>query len=480
MRTITIIFALLLAATSIAQRHYDFEAALQLVSPNSGIIISENGHYYRLEFDADIQKGKFICNVAKTELPKTTVEALYNNVNNVSSKDIADNYDFGELHTTRLRLTRTEDNDRYELFEVSQDYLVLYKYVDVKYCNFEDYLPFFTVHFGNKKALLVTFKEEESCIIALKDKFKIVTFGENVTEVAYKKSQTVSNEELYVLSGRLDTNDLYTVDTLAGKKLTVKNVFGNPMFPKVYDSIEMDKITRCYSPEGLDLYNQQFKKLNTKKVKAFQIHRGFIEIIQGNTLSVLGFDGKEKKKPPFYGYISMDDNFSTNYTVAINKSDRRFRFSASTFEGDTLSVSMIHTEDIDRFYFKNNSSTANHEDSNDLRVPIITRVIGNSFNAIPVYYKRKNGTYGIGNLGNFLDTSYEPERYYEEFQNATKIEFSNGLLLVRKNNLSYYNFGDKSVWYKSLETFKGSFARYRTLNGGKGWLDRTGHEYPDE
>ena len=58
--------------------------------------------------------------------------------------------------------------------------------------------------------------------------------------------------------------------------------------------------------------------------------------------------------------------------------------------------------------------------------------------------------------------------------------FHNYLLIKRKNLFTFYpNIGTEPK-YKKLEPYIGYFARFETVDGKKGWVDRKGKEYFDE
>lgn len=83
-----------------------------------------------------------------------------------------------------------------------------------------------------------------------------------------------------------------------------------------------------------------------------------------------------------------------------------------------------------------------------------------------------NGKYGVWDFQN--------EKIILSYEYQKILPFHNYLLLKRENLYTFYpNIGIEPK-YKKLEPYIGYFARFETVDGRKGWVDRKGKEYFDE
>lgn len=85
---------------------------------------------------------------------------------------------------------------------------------------------------------------------------------------------------------------------------------------------------------------------------------------------------------------------------------------------------------------------------------------------------KTKGKYGVWDFQN--------EKIILPYEYQKIIPFHNYLLLKRENLYTFYpNIGIEPK-YKKLEPYIGYFARFETVDGRKGWVDRKGKEYFDE
>lgn len=461
------------------------EGELQFINPEKGIILKKDNKYLQLKIYPVTNHNKFEFRTNISELNLTEFNGLKNNEKNIYSTAIVKNYDFNKLKQIKFVSVEKEENenykpDIYEFFKYNNEVFVTYRFnyfeTFKKYKVFDcrEYSLFCYLNFGDEKSIIMTYEGEESFIIPTEKRLEFITNNYYFKEYKIiKKEGELSNKQNWFFSCLRPTNDVYRVDTLKNKKVQLMNYFNEKVIEKTFDKLELGHFVIGYNGNKIDLYNYHFKRFNLNNIRVIKSDEKWpiIQCINSNELKTIGLDGRDYKNEGFTIFGLPEADNSIEIFLHIDKENFSWSFH------QTNNFPIINNENIEEFYFQSNKN-------DDFLV--IEKYMNNKDapEDLFIYYKNKNGTYGINRLGYFIDPDFKNGIYIEKYQNLQSVKGDSKKgqpnFKIEKNNLFMYFPLQKDFRYKTLGEFQGNFARFELPNGQKGWLDMDGKEYLDK
>jgi hypothetical protein len=506
MKNLKLILALLLfTQLNFAQQTYKVtEGELQFINPEKGIILKKDKDYLQLTIQSDINnnnKMKFSTIINK--ISDADFINYSHNIKNVYFNDIIPNYDFKKIKKIRFVSVEKDEFGEYELTQFNNETFVIYQYEfredtnKMELIDCDEYSKYFYADFGENKKIIIISDNFNSFIIPTKNKLHLL--GNNSLEnYEILKQNKLTNKHIWLTTNRIYNEQEFKIDTLKNKKVQLKNIYDNVLIKDIYDSINVNNIIYCYRKNNVDLYNLAFTKLNKRRINAAHTYMGNIQVLQNNELKWIDWNGEELKKPTFFqGYYGIPESIIEvkPSELKINKSnnthyliDKNFyNYHSQIVQKD--SISLINTNDINTFYFINNSSL-NRIINRNLKTDEINLLSPKGLMYCRydvVYYKKNNGLLGFNFIEKFINPNFKNEEFdlfqelqSIEFQELQSIEFKEPFYKLEKNNLFMFYPLQNNFKYKSLDQFQYYFARFELPNGKKGWLSLDGKEYLDK
>lgn len=444
----------------------EIDADLQLITFKGGMIVKKANELYKLEIQDYDNKFKFVY----IKLDSGELEKLKPYKTNVYKKDISKTFNINNFRNLKFSYVEDEYENYFFLFN---DFL-LANFTNRKederyYLSLNDVSPFVVIEINKLKFLY--YFDSQTYIIPTIEGIKILEINNHGYDIVFKtEKHKASAAEISRCSEQIYTQDNFIEVEPTNQKCQLKNQYGTIEIAKKYDSIFLKKAIICYSKNRIDLYNYQYKKINNKPTRSFQLYDNCVQFIEGNQCVIRGYDGLDETPKRFEALPQIyEPDGTAAYTYNLTKEADGFHL----FLGwnKEKEIKLINTETIDSLFFANNQSDEYY---------------GNFGNWIycPVYYKLKNGNFGIGNLEQFTNKEYvDNDGYYTNYQDLQSVKGfwnSSFKFKLKRNNLFMYYPRQKVFRYKILEDFSGYFARFELPNGQKGWLDRENKEYLDE
>jgi hypothetical protein len=462
---------ILLTELCFAQKTYKVtEGELQFINPENGMVVKKNDGYYQISFY--IKNHKIESSSYKIE--NTAFNAMQKNEQNIYKNEIAKNFNFKSLKN--LKFSFIEDNEERYMYQFNtSNFACFTNNITEKSLRLDDFSSFCYIEINNLKMIYLF--ENQVFIAPTATTIRVLELNNYTYKVVYniEKHKPTNKEIIECLA---ETNRDYDIHKLKNGKFQLKNDNNEVVIKKQYDSIAVDYLIVCRNKKGYDLYNYRYEKLNQTELKAFRIFHNCIQMIQNNKCETIDYNG-DKVDVKHYSYFPIlempDGSGKRTFEFEIKKEENVFFARIKDFFGRfEKQTELLNTNDIENIFFSNNQSYDYLED------------FSSSLDC-PVYYKMKNGSYGISKLGNFIELEYNDLDHYSNYQDLQSvkgfyIQFKNRshtIFKLQKNNLYFYFPFQKDFKYKTLGDFQGNFARFELPNGQKGWLDLEGKEYLD-
>ncbi len=475
MKKILYISFLLITGLSFAQQTYKVtEGELQFINPEKGIIIKKADGFYRLE-PKEYNEEKFQL----TKLEPSEFEKLKNYETTVFKNDIIKNFDLHSLKNIKFTYTDEDKEEDYGFLFNEFLFASFRKNEENKLPKFDDLSPFIFIQINSLKFIYIF--ENGVYILSTKTGLKVLVTNNYNDETIFSVEKHITTaDEISLCSDKIYSNQQDYYSTLIKKeKYQLINKLEKTVISKKYDSIFLNKVIIGQNKKGYDIYNYQYKKLNQKLVKAFQIYRNKIQFLQDNKCITTDYSGieTESKRFGFFETPYMPDGTKL-FILNITKDKNDFVLDVNKGRGGRSEkvVKLINTENIENFYFPNNKSD---DYWGDLY----------SYESCCIYYQMKDKSYGFGTLNEFIKSDNDNRSIeLNDFKNLQEVKVfniqtsrNNGKFFkLKKNNLYLYYPLQKQFKYKTLNDFQGYYARFELPSGQKGWLTIDGKEYLDE
>lgn len=307
-------------------------------------------------------------------------------------------------------------------------------------------------------------------VLPTKNGLKVIVSEYNSDETTFSiLPHKIATEESVICAAYMKSycDEYYSITKSGKHKYRLADKFGTPEIKAAYDSIILGRAIIGMKNNKFDLYNYRHEKLNTKPARAYRLYSNCVQFLENNVVStkVYGGSDAEAKKYEIFDFPYEPDGTQT-YSFNIRKEDGRFY--ADISGNDTLTLKLQNTEGIESVYFHNNQSGGFMAGLSD-------------YANCPVYFKSKDGKFGLGELRRFTDPEHYDSDAYIDYQDLQSVEgVGSRLFKLKKDNLLMFYPLQRQFRYKSLAAFDGSFARFELPNGKKGWLGGDGREYLDE
>jgi|GEM_PF-5960680 len=462
-------FLFLITASCLGQRTFNVtQGELAFIHPKEGIILFKDNKYLKLEIKADIVDNVISYDTVLSQISNEKIKELKAESGNIYARNIF-SIDVSKLD--KLQFIGDFEYNVNSISYLNKECFILKEYTSGMVDSRTEPIHYFYVKLGNK-TIIQLFDERDGFIVNNKDKFVLYPVGGGSEKYSIKKKKV---KLLCQDVEQLQFDDLYRVDTLAGK-VGLQNYFREWALPAKYDSIFITRnYLTTYLDEKVELYNATLNKLRLKGLRAARQEEKFpyIYILQKNNskkINVLG--GKKMTIQWWKGYGPPDITYSFN----ISKESDVFYIESP--EGFGILYGKIwkggrqklyNTHDLDSIYLWK-EEIYDHS------------FIG--FNQVLVC-KMKNGKFKLEYLINFLVE--HPETSQEQFAGNRIIgdfdsveDKTNYLKIVKDGLIGYFPF-NKTVRYKEIEEYHGfsNYIRFTLPDGKKGWLDINGKEYLD-
>lgn len=490
-----IFFFLLIHPICNGQQTYTFsEGELQFIHPEKGIVIKKNDSFYKLDINVDFIGNKQNISSVLSPIKEDEVKILSKKQNSITYNEIDGSYDFKKLQ--KLQFVYEEDKDHsYKFCQFNPNYFAIFsnkRENGATYTSLVEYMPYIFIQLGKKK-IIYTYDNEQVYLIPTKNKINLFEqYSKPIAELKTEKL-ALTNNEVYQFSIHAFPNleeSFFKIDSLSNKKVLLKNSYNETLISKSYDSIVLGTLIRCYDNGSIDLYNLALKKLNKTKLKAVKQYRGSLQAIENNRLKLMDWTGTEIKKKIDFGIVLLEaPQRNYFYEVSITK-EPHFVLKARNFDNfcredsnTTIdSISLVNTENIKGFYFKN-QSTDTIDRPYDFtqhflfdKKARITELV--NFDYETIWFLNNDGTFGMNYLGHFIKTDFDSTTF-SNHQKLQSVDYNYPYYKIRKNDLYQFFPLQKEFRYKKLGDFQGNFARFELSNGQKGWLSLDGKEYFD-
>lgn len=473
--------------TSFGQQTYKVtEGELQFIIPNKGIVIKKELDFYffkkKYNFELD--------NEDKTSIYKFELEKLsYSEFEKYSnSEEVLFANDVTQLNANtvkNIKFTETTEDDLNQFYYLNKDMFV-YSQIDnfSKQPGRKKLYPFLILDFKNNKQIVYF---DDGLIIPLKKELKLLL---NHKYANYTIEKNIKLKAKDISMGHFsEINNYYEIDTIKkNKKVIFKSMFFKNVLNKSYDSIYTNRdFIVGYDDKIIDIYNYQFTKLPLKKVRTIFLEKYFAQaqIISKNSLKNINLLGQEYKKGDGPSSIDLSFQFpDVDIQFKIFRKDNNYNFEGETdklIENSSSygyeKVNLFNTTDIDSLEFESDGDFYNS-------ITIYTESGYSKKRPILLYSLLKNKRYNLNTFDYFLVENLNPkqkeinDKLPKNLDSLTKI--NDDVYYISKNNLCTYFPIIKEIKYKSIEKFKGNFARFELPNGKKGWLSKDGKEYLDE
>jgi hypothetical protein len=475
MKKILYILFLLITGLSFGQQTYKVtEGELQFVSFKKGIIIKKADGFYRLE-PREYNEEKFQL----TKLEPSEFEKLKNYETTVFKNDIIKNFDLHSLKNIKFTYTDEDKEEDYGFLFNEFLFASFRKDEENKLPKFDDLSPFIFIQINSLKFIYIF--ENGVYILPTKTGLKVLVTNNYSDETIFSFEKHITTaDEISLCSDKIYSyQDDYYSTSIKKEKYQLINKLEKTVISKKYDSIFLNKVIIGQNKKGYAIYNYQYKKLNQKPVKAFQIYRNKIQFLQDNECITTDYSGieTESKRFGFFETPYMPDGtklFILNITK--DKNDFVLDVNKGRVGRSVKVVKLINTENIENFYFPNNKS-------DDYWGQLY------SYESCRIYYQMKDKSYGFGTLNEFIKSENDNSSIeLNDFKNLQEVKVCNiqtsrdngEFFKLKKNNLYLYYPLQKHFRYITLNDFQGYYARFELPSGQKGWLSLDGKEYLDE
>jgi hypothetical protein len=274
---------------------------------------------------------------------------------------------------------------------------------------------------------------------------------------------------------KLKVEDFYKIRKEKKKKYSIRNIFGDLVLDKVYDSVTIDQnFIIGKQKNNCEVYNTRLDNFNLKNVKAAYIGKGnsrTIQILSGHEVQKLNFLNqiitKEKIDYTVCGTVTSYE-YNLKNKILTTKTSNDFTVKQSEY---SIIVIDLFSYYFDTIQFLNNSDNLTF-DSNSFNDYSIFNL---SLNWIIV---SKRGEYGVFEFNTDKENKIALKEIIPTEYDSIESKGYNYPLKLKKDNLyTYYNVNKNK--YKKLDKFNNYFCRFENEFGKVGWLDFRGTEYFD-
>jgi hypothetical protein len=234
------------------------------------------------------------------------------------------------------------------------------------------------------------------------------------------------------------------------------------LLPAKFDSLIIkEPFIFTYQNHDYNIYNLEGKNLKSNLKKGYFLNKNLVQFIDNsNIMGVLDSIGTSTKETNDYTKIAHYNNIA--YQISYNKSKVHSMYGQT--KEDTITS-------IEQTYALPKKMKAVALMNNDLIDYIIKsspyKILQQEY--IVVQKGKRLGVWDFVKKKLILPITYKKIIPYTTY------------IYLKKNGLAtfYPNIGTEPK-YKKLDPYIGSFARFETSDGKKGWVDRKGKEYFDK
>ncbi|MDI9311421.1 MAG: hypothetical protein QM535_14510 [Limnohabitans sp.] len=389
------------------------------------------------------------------------------------------------------------DDNKKKVFSLFNNQIVM-----VEYYSFEDFFDntigkdvkgwhltstefdyFYLVNLGQNKSIMMI-GNENGYIIPTRKKTIIKYRSEDFTNgkiVNYNEKNLLENIKDF------EENDFYKIHKTRDNKRILKNIFGDVLLEKKYDSIYIDQNYIIAKTETIcDVYNTRLDKFNIKDLKA-AYPRTYpdtktLQVLANKEVFKVNFLNQEVQKEKLIR--SGCGNLGTySYSFEKNKFLDNTIVTEEHPYNNRMSITIIKKINLDAGYGYNDHQFDSIRFLNNLQTY--------KFNELDYYDKyetitlprewlivSKNGKYGVFEFNTKSELRYDVKEIIPiEYDSIQSFGVAHPLKLCKNNLYTYYGINNKK--YKELDKFQIYFCRFKDEYDKTGWLDYRGNEYFD-
>ncbi|HEY0045777.1 MAG TPA: hypothetical protein VGB44_03600 [Flavobacterium sp.] len=472
-----------------AQKIFRFdEGELQFIHSQYGLIIKKAGEYFEVDLSSNLDfKFDGTSNALKYRLAKIS-EETYNSYL-LKNEKVYKASDIKKASVSELRKSMFEgsedDDPEKPLFYTLNNQIFVHRRNEGRpngIGHTESVHPYFIIDFGKSKRVVVF---DEGFIFNHRKELKLL-FSHNDLKWTAKMYRELTPAELSTghFSG---VGQLYKIDSVPDKKVALINGYQENVLNRTFDSIITNRdFVVGYNKGKIYMYSYQFREFPLKNVRAVKLIKYFpkAEILQGNQVKEINLKGLPNKVGDGPMFVDLSFQFpSQSGQIEVYQKDGSFYLKSNgisfslpnnrdfEWSGDDK---LYHTADFADMEFNGDGQfiTTYTESGYSKKYPFL------------IYAKLKSGKFNLYTVDYLLNENpdaaaiKENDALPKNLDSITSID--QDLYLIEKNGFCTYYPIVPEIKYRSVEPFKGHFARFELANGRKGWVDADGNEYLDQ